>query len=162
MTLIVASAQHDIQFIVADRRISIGGVLVDDEAYKILQYWNSEQAYQFLIAYTGLAEFSSWNTLQWIMETLPKVFDTSKEINNAINVFCNKCEQSINRIVGLPPKNKALALILCGRYNKNGSDTSNPEYIPFLTIISNCINEHGSQIGSVSSKFISFSSRLKV
>ena len=162
MTLIVASAQHGTQFVVADRRVTrqSSGILVDDWTYKILQYWNAQQGYQFLVAYTGLAELSGRSTLDWFMQSLPEVFDSTTEIAHAIAAFPDECEKELAHIRTLPPKNKGLTIVLCGRYNRYGPDMRTPEYIPFVAVISNCIDQFGRQTSQVSHKLRAHSARL--
>ena len=162
MTLIMCSAQRDFQFMVADRRITIPatGALVDDWAYKILQYKNRRQGYEFLIGYTGLARLGAKSTMEWLTESLPTVFDQGADIYCAINAFPDECQRQLARISSLQPAEKALTLVLCGRYNRFGPDPRAPEYTPFAAVISNCTGQHARQTGYVTPEFRAYSKRL--
>ena len=162
MTLVFASAQQDVQFVVADRRISIlpTGETVDDWAHKILQYWNRQQAYEFLVGYTGAARLGRQTTLEWLTESLPTVFDQSTDIQHAIDAFPAACERQLAPITWLSLTQKALTILLCGRYNRFGPDLRNPDYIPFAAVISNCADERGRQTSQVTHAFRAYSKRL--
>lgn len=82
MTLFIASATADAQVIVADRRITDlrTGKVYGDSTYKIFLYANGRQRYRFGVAFTGLAHLGSISTIDWLMETLPKVMDLDTDI----------------------------------------------------------------------------------
>lgn len=162
MTLIIGSATQDCQFILADRRIidMRTGNIYDDESYKIVIYQNPYQNYAFAIGYTGLAVIGSENTVDWLMNFLPKVFDKSTFIYDAITNFNNATETLFRSITSLEPKYKAITFVLTGIYNPNKYNLSIQEFIPFLAIISNSIDERGKQIQEVSGEFSPFSTRI--
>lgn len=162
MTLFIASAKGDAQLIVADRRItdSRTGKVYDDSAYKIFLYENRRQGYRFGVAFTGLSHLDNVSTLDWLMATLPKVMNQDNDIGIAITAFTSECTNRFKAITTLPIRYKGITIVFCGRYNKFGPHVSLTEQVPFLTIISNCVDKIGRQINSVSNDFAAFSSRL--
>jgi len=147
---------------VADRRICIPstGQVIDDWAYKILQYWNRQQGYEFLVGYTGLAQLRRQTTSEWLAQSLPKVFNESTHIDRAIDAFPAECARELACITSLSLSEKALTILLCGRYNRFGPDLRNPDYIPFAAVISNCTDERGRQTSHVTPAVRAYSKRL--
>jgi len=162
MTLLIASARHDAQFIVGDRRITDlqTGKVIDDSTYKIFLYVNLRQRYRFGVAFTGLAHLGNASTIDWLMRILPKAMDSQSEISRAIPAFISECTNRFQAITTLQRQHKGLTVIFCGSYNKFGSNRSVTENIPFTTIISNCVDRNFKQINSVSSDFTGRSHRL--
>lgn len=155
MTLIIAYAGHDGQFLVADRRISdhISGRVFDDQSYKILNYVNIPQHYQFSVAYTGLAEWNNFRTIDWLIANLPRHLKNDTDVGKGINSFALGCTNQFKQMHSLALQHKALTLILCGRYNLYGSHPTARKHIPFLCMISNCMERDGRQSNVVSPEF---------
>jgi len=160
MTLLIGYIDHNSQIVVADRRLSYGnGIMKDDEAYKMINYVNRKQRYTFTAAYTGLAESGTFKTLEWFMKVLPKTLTSDKDVKLGIDTLTSECSKIIGSLP-LSQDQRSLTFLLCGRYNRYGRQPSLYEAIPFLTIISNCADEHGKQISFVSPKFNAYSARL--
>lgn len=161
MTLLIASATTDIQLVVADRRItnSATGKIISGVFYKIIYYHNPGQNYQFGVAFTGLAEVQNVSTADWLMKALPKAMDLYTDPKFAITRLALECTTVFAKLSGIPSQYRGLTLVLCGWYNEYGA-LPYFKRVPFLAIVSNCIDEGGRQTNNVSLEFKAFSTRL--
>lgn len=162
MTLIIASATHETQLIVADRQVTReDGLIVDDSAYKIIYYVNHGQDYQCAVAYTGLAQVSQQTTLDWLMDVLPTAMDSSTDLYFAIGNLTRACNNEFTPgAQSIPRRLRGLTIVLCGRYNRFGAVGGHRQYVPFVAVISNCADRAGRQTGEASDEFSAYSARL--
>lgn len=162
MTLIIASATHKAQLLVADRQVTgADGRILDDSAYKIIQYVNHGQDYQCTVAYTGLAQVPGQTTLDWLMHILPTAMDSSTDVYFAIDNLRTTCANELTpRIQSIPRRYRGITIVLCGRYNRFGAIGGRREYVPFVAVISNCADRAGRQVDEVSDEFSAYSARL--
>lgn len=162
MTLIIASATHKTQLLVADRQVTrADGRILNDTAYKIIQYVNHGQDYQCAVAYTGLAQVPGQGTLDWLMDILPTAMDSSTDLYFAIDNLRTTCtKELIPRMQSIPRRYRGITIVLCGRYNRFGAVGGQRQYIPFVAVISNCADKAGRQVDEVSDEFAAYSTRL--
>lgn len=153
MTLIIASANWNEQFIVADRRISKGGQLADDKAYKILYFLNPNQGYRFLIAYTGIAEWGSWKCIDWLTDILPIAFSSNNDLYQGIGGLVEVVQQKISSFTTLNKKYKRLTFVLCGYQHFGDVYTGATINAPFIASVSNCMDEDRNSTLQVSDEF---------
>ncbi len=115
MTLIIAAGNSE-QFIqVSDRRLTVNGVVNDDESNKaiVLNCANARLA----IGFTGLAKFSSFNTRDWLLSTLNECGPPDYTAGNILNRFKDRATQdfqSLSALGGLPQQNKRLSIMFTG------------------------------------------------
>ena len=162
MTLIVASATHKEQIIVADRLITdaYSGKVYDDEHYKIIVFHNPYQNYKFAAAFTGLAALDYEPTVDWLMNTLPKVMTPQVNAGDGITAFNNACTERFSKLRKIPEKFRGTTFLFCGTYYGQIENKPINSIIPFVSITSNSVDNIGRQINSVSKEFRSFSARL--
>jgi hypothetical protein len=100
MTLIIAAATNDTQIMVSDRQLTDSlGQDREQDAYKIFTYMNLVQHYSFAVAFTGLAELGRQSTLDWLMETLPRVMNAETDLGLAINNFTLECSRKFSTLI---------------------------------------------------------------
>lgn len=162
MTLIIASATHQEQILVADRLITDAnsGNVYDERHYKIVVFRNRRQNYEFAAAFTGLAALDNESTVDWLMDILPKVMTPSVNAGDGITAFNRACTVRYSKIGQIPFKWRGTTFIFCGWYYGQLENKSINAKIPFVSITSNAIDKIGRQINSVSREFSSFSTRL--
>ena len=82
MTLIVAMANDSIAVLVADRRITQGQIVLDDEFNKVTVLVCKDA--RLSAAFTGLATYNDFNTSEWIANTLHQICEQTPEIHSII------------------------------------------------------------------------------
>lgn len=162
MTLIIASATHEEQIVVADRLITDAytGKMYDDEHYKIVVFHNAYQNYKFAAAFTGLAVLDHEPTVDWLMNTLPKVMPPHVNAGDGITAFNNACTERFSKLRKIPEKFRGTTFLFCGTYHGQVESKPINADIPFVSITSNSVDKIGRQIDTVSNEFHSFSARL--
>lgn len=163
MTLLIASAANESQIVLADRRLvdAASHTLIDDAEYKILNYQNVGQNYQCGVAYTGLARYGSFSTIDWLMDALPRGLDSSTDLSFAIDNLRKLCDSEyLLSVENAPHESKALTIVMCGRYDKYAGNADIAENVPFLVVISNCHDAHARQSVAVETNFRAFSARV--
>ncbi len=162
MTLIIASATHEEQIIVADRLITdaYSGKIYDKEHYKIVVFHNPYQNYQFAAAFTGLAELNNESTVNWLMDTLPKVMTPDVNAGDGITAFTHACTERFRKIRKIPTRFRGATFVFCGAYYGQVGNKGINSNVPFVSITSNSVDKTGRQVNSVSNEFRSFSARL--
>lgn len=162
MTLIIASATNDAQLLMADRVLTDASSnrMVDDAAYKLINYFNTGQNYRCGVAYTGLSQAGSFSTLEWLLDLMPRTLDSKTDIYSAIDHIRQACDDEyLVQLRGLPIDKLSLTIILCGRYDKYGG-SGVAEFVPFLSVITNNHDDWARQSRKVAPNFRAFSSRV--
>jgi len=148
MTLILAHFTVREQLLVADRKLTDGatGRLINNDAYKLIQFESPSDGYQFAVAFTGLARAGGFETMGWLMDALPKAFPVGGDFNDGLDRFKADCADTFGRIKS---ENKRIAVIFNGRYH-DGRTTA---WEPMTLIVSNALEEDGSWSARVNDHF---------
>lgn len=85
MTLLIALADERQAVLLADRRTSNGSVVLDDE-YNKVTVLACEDA-RFAVAFTGLATIGTFNTSEWLTQTLSDICQTTLSIHSILPEF---------------------------------------------------------------------------
>ena len=113
MTLILALANEEYVIQVADRRLSHNGQLIDDESNKS-GYLISDDS-KMLFGFTGLAEYGTFKTRRWILDTLSK--SKSNHIREIYEEFRENATAYFNShipIKKIPRAHKRLSIMFTG------------------------------------------------
>lgn len=137
MTLIVALADSSVAAIIADRRISHGQSVLDDEYNKVTVLFCADA--RLAVAFTGLATHGSFDTSTWIAETLHAIGETIRDIHSVLEEFRRRAGARFSTFL---EDDRRLTIVFCGFVYW----TESPE--PRVFVLSNF--EHG---GSASSSF---------
>lgn len=115
MTLIVAAGNED-QFVqVSDRRLSNNGHISDDESNKAIVF-NCANA-RLAVGYTGIAEFGTFKTKDWLLEGLNKCALPDYTAENSLKRFTEKASLDFGRLPelkNLNPIHKKLSIMFTG------------------------------------------------
>jgi hypothetical protein len=85
MTLLIALANECQAVLLADRRVSSGSVVLDDE-YNKVTVLACEDA-RLAVAFTGLATIGAFNTSEWLTQTLSDICQTTLSIHSILSEF---------------------------------------------------------------------------
>ena len=85
MTLLLALANEKHAVLVADRRVTSGGRLVDDEHNKLCVLFCEDA--KMAVAYTGLATFQAFDTSTWIANTLSEIGARTGDLASILSEF---------------------------------------------------------------------------
>jgi hypothetical protein len=134
LTLLIAIADKDRAILLADRRISTNGAVVDDEFNKlcILFCDNARVA----IAFTGLASTPEFNTSEWIADTFADLGTQTGNYHDLIYQFSQRASEKFSEFSGLD--NRITFLISGFIYDENSSEAiahkiSNFEHTEYVT-----------------------------
>lgn len=115
MTLIIAAGNQD-QFIqVSDRRLTVNGVIADDESNKaiVLQCANARLA----VGFTGLARIGTFNTGDWILSALNECGPPDYTAQSIIERFTGRATKDfteIKQLGGLSAEHSRLSIAFTG------------------------------------------------
>lgn len=130
MTLIVAMANDSVAVLVADRRVTQGQIVLDDEFNKVTVLVCKDA--RLSLAFTGLATYNNFNTSEWIANTLHEICEKTAEIHSILVALEARAGETFS---ALAAENRRLTIVLCGFVYLGGA----PE--PRIYIMSNF--EHG-------------------
>lgn len=130
MTLIVAMANDSIAVLVADRRVTQGLNVLDEEFNKVT-ILVCEDA-RLSVAFTGLAKYNGFNTSEWIVNTLHEICERTPDIHSILWELESRAGATFSAFAA---EDRRLTIILCGFVYSTG--TSEPR----IYIVSNF--EHG-------------------
>jgi SEC-C motif len=85
VTLLVAMIRKDVAILLADRRLSRAGQILDDEYNKICVFFCKDG--KIAIAFTGVATVGTFSTANWIAETLADATTENTTISDAIETL---------------------------------------------------------------------------
>lgn len=96
MTLLVALANKDIAILVADRRISCDGKILNEEYNKLCVLFCNDA--KLSIAFTGIATVGSFSTADWLEETLYDISTNFQEIAGILVELQSRLQAKIQTI----------------------------------------------------------------
>ncbi len=109
MTLLIGLANNRHSLLLADRRITSGGALVDDEFNKLCVLFCDDA--RLAVAFTGIATSSGFNTSDWLLETLGDIGKVSGKVSNILEELSNRLT---TKIAGLNLIDKRLSILFTG------------------------------------------------
>lgn len=109
MTLIVAMANDSIAVLVADRRVTQGRIVLDDEFNKVTVLVCRDA--RLSVAFTGLATYNDFNTSEWIANTLYEICKQTPEIHSVIAGLEARARTTFS---ALEAEDRRLTIVLCG------------------------------------------------
>lgn len=115
MTIVLTLANADQLIQVSDRRLSINGVLVDDDAFKggVFICANARLAFGF----TGLAKCGTFNTDTWLLENLVKLGPPDFDVKSILDRLTDKATldfSNLPSIANVSAKDKRLSVMFSG------------------------------------------------
>ncbi len=135
MTLLIALTNQSFSLLLADRRISHNGQVIDDEFNKLCVLFCDDA--RVTIAFTGLATLSGFNTSDWLVEQLSNIGITTGSITSILSELARRATA---RFLLLKSTEKRLSILISGFTYW----TSIPQ--PIAYVLSNF--EHGQSPGS--------------
>ena len=129
MTLIVAMANDSIAVLVADRRLTQGQIVLNDEFNKVTILVCKDA--RLSAAFTGLATYNDFNTSEWIANTLHEICEQTLEIHSIIVALEARAGATFS---ALAAEDRRLTIVLCGFVYLGGA----PE--PRIYVVSNFEN----------------------
>jgi len=96
MTLILAAANQQFATLIADRRVTCNGRVLDDEQNKIIAFACRDARVAF--AFTGIAQWKSFDTCQWLLKTLQQISEIHKNISDVMEELRNRASDEIPRL----------------------------------------------------------------
>lgn len=109
MTLLVAMANDSIAVVVADRRLTRGQTVLDEEFNKVTVLFCRDA--KLTVAFTGLATFGNFNTSEWLAETLFDICDHSLDVHSVIAELVVRAGKQFSLLAA---NDRRLTIILCG------------------------------------------------
>jgi hypothetical protein len=109
MTLLVALTNQSFALLLADRRISHNGQVVDDEFNKLCVLLCDDA--RVTIAFTGLATLSGFNTSDWLVKELSNIGDTTGSIASILSELARRLTE---RFLLLKTIEKRLSILISG------------------------------------------------
>ena len=109
MTLIVAMENDSVALLVADRRVTQGRTVLDEEFNKVTVLFCKDA--RLSAAFTGLATFNDFNTSEWIAETLYEICEQTPDVQSIIVALE---ERAGAKFAALAAEDRRLTIVLCG------------------------------------------------
>lgn len=127
MTLLAALANEECAWLIADRRVTSDGRLIDDEYNKVCVLFCDDA--RMAVAFTGLATYQTFDTSTWIAETLSEIGKTKPDLASLLHEFTIQARICFSRFGWLSPK---ISFLFCGHiYTESGSESC-------AYLVSNC------------------------
>jgi hypothetical protein len=104
---------------IADRRITSDGVLVDDEYNKVCVFFCDDA--KLGVAFTGLARFQTFDTSTWLAETLSDIGSTVLDIASVLAELQSRLEHTFGTFTAIRPE---VTILLCGYVYGEGEPES--------------------------------------
>lgn len=123
-------ANDSIAVLVADRRVTQGRTVLDDEFNKVTVLVCKDA--RLSVAFTGLATYNDFNTSEWIANTLHEICERTPEIHSILLALEARAGATF---FALAAEDRRLTIVLCGFVYPGGP----PE--PRIYVVSNF--EHG-------------------
>ena len=119
MTLLAALANEECALMLADRRVTCEGKLLDDEYNKVCVLFCDDA--RMAVAFTGLATYQTFDTSTWIAETLSEIGKTKGDIASLLHEFTIQAAACFSRLAWLSPQ---VTFLFCGHvYSDGGSES---------------------------------------
>jgi hypothetical protein len=96
MTLLLAIANKQFSILIADRRITKNGELIDDEHNKLCILFCNDA--KLAVAFTGLATFGEFDTATWLAEMLFEIGQTQCEITSLLEELRVRANEKFSSI----------------------------------------------------------------
>lgn len=140
MTILAAIANEECAWLLADRRVTVDGKPIDDEYNKVCVLFCDDA--RMAVAFTGLATFQTFDTSNWIAETLSEIGKTTGDIASLLHDFSSRATSAFARLAWLSPH---ITFLFCGHVYSaagsesriylitNGEDPANPDPVFSLT-----------------------------
>jgi len=109
MTLLLAIANKQSSILIADRRITRNGELIDDEHNKLCILFCNDA--KLAVAFTGLATYGAFDTATWLAEMLFEIGQTQCEITSLLEELRVKANEKFSSI---KTKDSRLTIIFSG------------------------------------------------
>jgi SEC-C motif len=109
MTLLVSLATSQHALLIADRRITRGGQLDDDEYNKVCIFFCEDARLAF--AFTGIATYEMFHASDWLCTTLSDIGATTRSI---ADVLVKLCSQAGDRLRKVNTPDRALTIVATG------------------------------------------------
>lgn len=109
MTLIVSLTSPDVAVLIADRRISRDGTVLDDEYNKVTVLFCADA--RMAVAFTGVATPPGFDASTWIAETLRSVSGQSSAIHEVLENFRQRLAERFRTLSG---PDLRLTIVFCG------------------------------------------------
>ena len=109
MTLIVSLAKPDVAVLIADRRISRNGSVLDDEYNKVTVLFCADA--RMAVAFTGVAVLPNFDASTWIAETLHSVASQASAVHEVLESFKHRLYETV-RTLNTP--DLRLTVVFCG------------------------------------------------
>src|SRR5438552_2351569 len=140
MTLILAHFTMQEQLLVADRKPTDGltGKLITNDAYKLVMFDNGAGGWQFAVGFTGLASAGAFNTMEWLVDALPRYMSANVEFNAGLADFKAASAKQFWS-PRIKQQLKQITFVFAGRYN----DPRTQDWEPVTMLVSNTLNSDG-------------------
>jgi SEC-C motif len=119
LTLLAALSNNDHAWLIADRRVTLDGVVIDDEHNKLCVLFCDDA--RMAVAFTGLATYQTFDTSTWIAETLFEAGKTWGDIASLLHAFTNEANRTFARLAWLSP---TVTFLFCGHIYMGDSSES--------------------------------------
>jgi SEC-C motif len=136
MTLLLAMVNEKHAVLVADRRVTSDGRLVDDEQNKLCILFCDDA--KLAIAFTGLATYQTFDTSEWIATTLSEIGAATGDIASILVEFTHRAEAAFATLAWLAPQ---VTILFCGFVYTGGTIESR------LYVLSNAEHPAGNTQG---------------
>jgi hypothetical protein len=134
MTLIIAAANSEHAVLVADRRLSYDGRLVDDDQSKLGVTVTDDPWLAF--GHTGLARAGTLDVHPWLLEALIECAKPDHLASGIVNRFRERASERLRRVRVPKPADKRLSVLFAGyRYSEEPARVS-------LALVSNFEREN--------------------
>jgi len=109
LTLIVSLASPDVAVLIADRRLSRNGAVLNDEYNKVTVLFCADA--RMAVAFTGVATLPNFDASTWIAETLHSVAGQATGVHEVLENFRQRLAE---RFRTLSSPNLRLTVVFCG------------------------------------------------
>ncbi len=112
MTLIITAVTPEYCVMGADRRLTEGGRVVEEESSKltVLVTWDART----VVGYTGVARIQDFETDRWILDTLGSLRTQSDSIHTILEGMRSAASDAIQKLAGCGQKDLRLSLVVAG------------------------------------------------
>ena len=109
MTILAAIINKSHALLIADRRITANGQLIDDEQNKICVLFCDDA--KMSVAFTGFEKFQGFDTSDWIAKTLSEIGQSNGDICTILAELSKRATRDFSKYSAYSPK---LTMLFCG------------------------------------------------
>ena len=119
MTLIIAAVTPEYCVMGADRRLTEGGRVVEEESTKltVLVTWDART----VVGYTGVARIQGFETDRWILDTLGSLRTQSDPIHTILEGMRSRASDAIRALAACGQEDLRLSLVVAGFIYQGGA-----------------------------------------